>query len=335
MSAEIESRIEALSIKSSDGFAVEVLSLGARLRSVRVPTGSDSREVTVRYPTLLEYGDDAYYVGATVGRFANRIAHAQIVIAGRSHKLTANDQPGGHCLHGGSDGLHRQNWALRKSANGDAIECRYRSQDGAEGFPGNIEIVVIYRIIAAMTLSIDFSATTDRETVLSLANHAYFNLDGAGGTIDDHELLIHADAFTPSDAELIPTGDLCSVSGTPLDFRGQPRALGGDERENLPIDSNFVIRGAPGQLRPAAELYSPSSGLGMKLSTTQAGMQLYTGDYLGGPFNPRQGLCLEAQNFPDAPNQPGFPSAVLVPEKPYQEQTVLEFVCCRPGSTQV
>ena len=125
------------------------------------------------------------------------------------------------------------------------------------------------------------------------------------------------------------------MSGTPLDFRGQPRALGGDERENLPIDSNFVIRGAPGQLRPAAELYSPSSGLGMKLSTTQAGMQLYTGDYLGGPFIPRQGLCLEAQNFPDAPNQSGFPSAVLVPERPYQEQTVLEFVCGRPGSSQV
>lgn len=331
MSAEIES----LSIKGSDGFAVEVLSLGARLGSVRVPMGNESREVTVRYSTLREYSDDAYYVGATVGRFANRIAHAEIVIAGRRHKLTANDQPGGHCLHGGSDGLHRQNWALRKAANGDAIECRYYSPDGAEGFPGNVDIVVTYRIIAASTLSIDFSATTDRETVLSLANHAYFNLGGTGGTIDDHELLIHADAFTPSDAELIPTGDLCSVSGTPLDFRGQPRALGGDERENLPIDSNFVIRGTPGQLRPAAELYSPSSDLRMRLSTTQAGMQMYTGDHLGRPFSPRQGLCLEAQNFPNAPNQSGFPSVALVPEKPYREQTVLEFVCNRPGSTQV
>ncbi len=335
MSAETESKIEALSIRGSDGFAVEVLSLGARLGSVRVPMGSDSREVTVRYPTLCEYGDDAYYVGATVGRFANRIAHAEIVIAGRSHKLTANEQPGGHCLHGGSDGLHRQKWALRKSPNGDAIECRYRSLDGAEGFPGNIDIIVTYRIIAASTLSIDFSATTDRETVLSLANHAYFNLGGAGGTIDDHELLIHADEFTPTDAELIPTGDLCSVSGTPMDFRSRPRAIGGEENANPPFDSNFVIRGTPGQLRPAAELYSPSSGLGMKLSTTQAGMQLYTGDYLGGPFNPRQGVCLEAQNFPNAPNQPGFPSAVLVPEKPYREQTVFEFVSNRPGSTQV
>jgi aldose 1-epimerase len=330
LSAEIESQIESLSIKGSDGFTVEVLSLGARLGSVCVPVGSDCREVTVRYPTLGEYGDDAYYIGATVGRFANRIAHAEISIAGRSHKLTANDKPGGHCLHGGRDGLHRQSWALKKSANGDAIECRYRSPDGAEGFPGNIDIVVTYRIIAASTLSIEFSATTDRETVLSLANHAYFNLGDAGGTIDDHELLIHADEFTPSDAELIPTGDLCSVSGTPMDFRSEPRVLGGDESQNPPFDSNFVIRGTPGQLRPAAELYSPSSGLGMKLSTTQAGMQLYTGDYLGSPFTSRQGLCLEAQNFPNAPNQSGFPSAVLIPEKPYREQTVLEFVCDRP-----
>ncbi len=317
---------ESLSVATPNGMAIEVLPQGATLASMRVPVGGEMLELVLRYLDVKDYRSDKYYIGATVGRYANRIANGRFCLDDSVFDLDANEESTGNCLHGGTDGLNRRDWSLAKSADGAAIVCRCQSADGDQGFPGNVDLVVTYRIASAMSLDIEFYAETDQETILSLANHTYWNLGGAGNTIDDHELLINADEFTPTDAKRIPTGERLNVSGTGSDFRASTR-IGGADQCQVPFDINYVIRGAHGELRPAAELYSPESGLRMRLSTTQAGLQLYTGDYLDEPFNPRQGVCLEAQGFPNAPNEPRFPSTILLPGKPYRERTVLEFEC--------
>ncbi|MEL7187349.1 MAG: aldose epimerase family protein, partial [Pseudomonadota bacterium] len=210
---------------------------------------------------------------------------------------------------------------LAANESGDAVVCTLRSPHGEQGFPGTVDVAVTYRIEGPRSLAIDFYAETDRETILSLANHAYFNL-GDEDTIDDHTLLLHADEYTPADASLIPTGAIDPVDGTAFDLR-EPTSLGGASPRVF--DTNFVVRGGAGLLREAAVLAATSSGLAMRIETTEPGLQLYTGDYLNEPFHPRQGVCLEAQNFPDAPNQPGFPSARLLPGAPYRSTTVLTF----------
>lgn len=315
---------KSLSIATPNGMAIEVRSRGATLASVRLPVGGAMSELVLRYADTAGYRNDKYYIGATVGRYANRIANAKFGIGDAVFDLDANETATGNCLHGGTDGLSRRDWLLEESADGAAIVCRCQSADGDQGFPGKVDVTVTYRITSAMSLQIEFYAETDRETVLSLANHTYWNLGGAGSAIDDHELLIHADEFTPTNETRIPTGELASVSGTENDFRASTRIVGVAQR-NVPFDINYAIRGARGELRAAAELYSPESGLRMRMATTQAGMQLYTGDYLDEPFIPRQGVCLEAQGFPNAPNEPRFPSTTLRLGLPYSERTVFEF----------
>lgn len=310
---------ETLTIGNDDGFEVAIVATGASIASLRVPVDGLTREVILAYPSLSGYAEDPYYVGSTVGRFANRIANATTAVAGDRIILDANEAP--HCLHGGRDGLNRQKWALAGSETENAVVCTLRTPHGAQGFPGTVDIAVTYRIEGPRSLAIDYYAETDRETILNLANHAYFNL-GDEETIDDHTLLLHADEYTPTDESLIPTGAVEPVDGSAFDLR-EPTSLGGEAPRTF--DSNFVVRGGVGLLREAALLASRSSGLAMRVETTQAGIQVYTGDYLGEPFHPRQGLCLEAQNFPDAPNQSGFPSAQLSPGSPYRHTTVLTF----------
>lgn len=310
---------DTLTIGNDDDFEVTIVATGASIASLRVPHGPGKREVILGYPSLSGYTDDPYYIGATVGRFANRIANAATIIADERIDLDANASP--HCLHGGSNGLSKQAWNLASSESGDAIVCTLRSPHGEQGFPGTVDVAVTYRIEGPRSLAIDFYAETDRETILNLANHAYFNL-GDEDTIDDHTLLLHADEYTPTDESLIPTGAIEPVDDTNFDLR-EPTPLGGDAPRQL--DTNFVVRGGTGLLREVALLASRSSGLAMRVETTQAGLQVYTGDYLGEPFHPRQGVCLEAQNFPDAPNHSGFPSAGLMPGEPYRHTTVLTF----------
>lgn len=320
--------IQSLSLEAPSGFGVDILDHGATLRAIRVPTSGGMISVLLSYPVIEDYARDLFYVGATVGRYANRIRDARIQIRGRRCVLDANEKATGHCLHGGTNGFHAQQWAMEKSAGGRVVECRHRSEDGDQGFPGCVDVSVKYRLLTDYSLSIDFTVKAYADTVVSLANHAYFNLDRNHRTIDTHDLKLQADYYTPADETGIPTGEIRSVTGTRFDFRDTaPLSLpkNCDSRSNQ-FDNNFVLRDANGKLFDAAELYSPDSGIRMRLRTTQPGLQLYTGDHLREPFVPRQGLCLEAQNYPNSPNQPEFPSASLAAGETYRQQTVYEFI---------
>jgi len=295
------------------GMRVVVLDIGATLCSLEVPISGGLTDVILSYDNADDYRKDAYFIGTTAGPFANRIRGAHFDLGGESFDLDANEVSTGHCLHGGSDGLHRQIFELQVDTASSRIECRCELADGHNGFPGKRTVTVVYQLLDASSLAIDFRVTTDRDTVVSLANHAYFNL---GGSIDDHLLSIRADEYTPTDGTHCPTGEISSVAGSVFDLRALQRV--GAAR----FDHNFVLPKGEGKLRHAAALRSPVSGLQLDIHTTQPGLQFYTGDYLGTPFEPRQGLCLEAQGFPDAPNQSIFPSARLAAGSTYEQRTI-------------
>ncbi len=275
------------------------------------------------------------FFGATVGRYANRIGRGRFSLDGNSYSLALND--GENSLHGGPGGFHNVVWQSEPFANGVAF--RYLSKDGEEGYPGNLFVTVRFTV-AGGDLKIEYLATTDKPAVLNLTNHSYFNLTGAGrGNILAHQLKLFASRFTPGDAHLIPTGEIRSVAGTPLDFRKQTtvgdRIESKDEQIHLAhgYDHNFVIDEQGSELKQAAEMYEPSSGRVMEVWTTQPGVQFYTGNFLDGSFkgkngiayHKRTGFCLETQHFPDSPNRPEFPSTVLRPGQTFQSQTVYRF----------
>jgi aldose 1-epimerase len=313
-----ETGLVSATLRSPAGFEVTVLDIGAALQSIVVPTSRGPLNCILGYGNPNDYLQDTYYVGVTVGRFANRINRGQIVVDGVTRQLDINEMVTGACLHGGHEGFYRQRFRLND--DGEKIVCHLASPAGAQGFPANLKVDVIYRLLGDFALSIEFVATADAATVVNLANHAYFNLDWQKGRIDSHLLMIAADSYTAADENAIPTGEIRSVQDSGFDLREQTPL------NAKSLDQNFVIRGKIGQLRQAASLYSPESGVGLTVHTTQAGLQVYTGEYLDAPFAPRQGVALEAQNFPDAPNQPGFPSARLLPGETYRQQTVYEFV---------
>ena len=313
-------------IDNDSGFRVAVLDLGAAIHSIELPVpGRRPLNVALNYAHLDDYLDDHYYMGSTVGRYANRIANARYTLDGTTFELDANEGESGNCLHGGANGLHRQFWSVERGADHSRIDFRHLSPAGSQGFPGNLDVAVSYAIVDSYSLAIDYVATSDAQTVLNLANHAYFNLDGGDNSIDGHALQLPATMYTPVSASKIPSGSIAPVTGTQYDFT-RPRHLhDGVSGVGRVLDTNFVLSDSGGELREAATLYSPASGIRLVVHTTQPGLQVYTGDGLGEPFCPRQGICLEAQNFPDAPNEPRFPSAVLRPGDTYRQRTILEF----------
>ena len=321
--------ISTSTLESQAGFLVNILDLGASIHSIQVPTADGLIDVTLSYSCLQDYCSDAFYLGATLGRYANRIGAARFSLGGTTYQLDANESGAGHCLHGGNQGFHRQLWSLVKSGAGDSIECRHTSAAGAQGFPGELKSSVTYKMVGDFALEIGVAVSSNAETVVNIANHAYFNLNIGDDTIDNHVLQINADSYTPVTDTLIPTGDIESVNGTMFDFRDAVCLRDAVSGAGRVIDNNFVLSGMAGHLRQAASLFSPESGIRLLVHTTQPGMQVYTGEHLRTPFTPRQGICLEAQNFPDAPNNPAFPSARLMPGQIYQQRTIYEFV---PGT---
>ena len=321
--ARDDSGVHAVKLDTSAGIRVTLVDRGAAIQSIRVPTDRDPVEVCLGYDRLADYIDDPHFLGMTLGRYANRIRNARFKLDGTHYDLDANDGEFGNCLHGGRDGLHRRAWQF--DADSEGVEFRYRSLHGEGGFPGELEITVIYQIVNDCSLQIDFRARSDRDTVISLANHAYFNLDQRAPTIDQHQLAVFADHYTPVDGRKVPTGEIRSVADTRFDLR-RALPLTDASGDALRFDHNFVLPESAGRLRKVAEINAPSTALRMILHTTQPSLQVYTGDYLGSPFAARQGLCLEAQRFPDAPNQPGFPSARLAAGDCYEVRTVYEFV---------
>ena len=309
--------LKVATLESRAGLRVSVLNLGATICSLEVPTASGPANVVLSYPDIDDYASDPFFLGTTVGPFANRIDGARFELGGEEFHLDANESSTGHCLHGGSEGLHRQFFDIQTDSADSKIECRCDLPDGHGGFPGNRTVTVIYRLVNELALTIDFRATTDRDTTMSIANHAYFNL---GGPIADHELSIVADAYTPTHNSDIPTGEIRSVAETDFDWRSKRKV--GDACFN----HNFVLSTSNNEPQLAARLGSAGSGVELNLHTTQPGLQFYTGDFLERPFEARQGLCLEAQGFPDAPNQPRFPSARLSAGEGYWQRTIYEFI---------
>lgn len=315
-----------------------VTDFGARLVGVRAP-GRDgsSNEVVLGCASVAGYvADTKTFMGATVGRYGNRIAGGHFNLDGGAYSIPANN--GENALHGGPDGFDRRLWTAE--AMPDAVRFRLTSPDGDQGFPGELEAEVVYRV-KGDALHVEYQATTSRATVVNLTNHAYFNLQGAASTsILDHEITVPAEQFVPTDQANIPTGELMDVAGTPFDLRRATRV--GEEigAEDVQLefgggyDHTFVL-GSPGEMKLAARLRDPISGRVLTVWTTEPGVQFYTGNYLqqgdvprgsgGGTYGYRAGLCLETQHFPDSPNQPQFPSTVLQPGNEYRSATILEF----------
>jgi aldose 1-epimerase len=320
---------------------VKVTNYGAYVVSILAP-GRDgaTADVVLGYPDLTGYRGDSASLGAVVGRYANRIARGEFTLGGTRYTLARNNGP--NHLHGGVEGFSKKVWSARvvSGSDGEALELTYVSPDGEEGYPGTLKATVVYSLTTDGSLKLEYSATTDAETVLNLTNHAYFNLAGEGsGDILGHELQIEADTFTPVDETLIPTGEIRPVEGTPLDFR-ESTAIGARIDDPHPqlqagggYDNNYVVRGEPGALRLAARVSEPASGRVLEVLTTQPGLQLYTGNFLDGtivgksgrPYGKRSGFCLETQHYPDSPNRPEFPSVVLAPGERYSETTVFRF----------
>lgn len=319
-----------------------ITNYGGILVSVKVPDkNGKATDVVLGFDNLDGYvanNNDpkgGAFLGATVGRYANRIANGKFTLDGKTYSLPLNN--GSNSLHGGPHGFNNVVWKAKPIQNG--VELTYLSKDGEAGYPGNLSVTVRYTLIKS-DLKIEYSATTDKDTVLNLTNHSYFNLAGQGqGDILKIELTLHASRFTPVDANLIPTGELKPVDGTPFDFR-KPTVVGkridaNDEQLKLAhgYDHNWVIDNKSGSVVEAAEVYEPTSGRVLKVLTDQPGVQFYTGNFLDGSikgkggvaYQRRTALCLETQHFPDSPNHPGFPSTELKPGQRYHTVTVYSF----------
>lgn len=333
--------ISRYTLANSQGMAVDILTYGGIISAIRVPDRDGrSGNVALGFDGLDDYLKVQPYFGAIVGRYANRIAKARFSLDGTEYSLTANNGP--NSLHGGGLGLDKKIWTASTldTQDGVALSLHCLSPDGEEGYPGNLDVTVVYSVTQSNELRMDYTATTDKPTVLNLSNHTYFNLVGEGsGSIEGHLLRLNASHFTPVDETLIPTGEIVPVAGTPLDFT-QPATIGGrirDRHRQLLLgqgyDHNFVIDNHTGGLALAAQVYEPTSGRRMVVHTDQPGVQFYSGNFLDatltGPSGHRyrqgDGFCLETQHFPDSPNQKDFPSTVLHPGEIFRSTTVYGF----------
>ena len=323
--------VEAITLETATGLSVTLLTLGATLHRIRL---ADGAEVLLGREGTAAYLESSGYLGATVGRYANRLAGAGFVLDGQRHSLSANE--GANTLHGGQDGFHRRLWRIVRTGTaageGAFAELALHSPDGDQGFPGALDADLRVSV-ADHGLRFDYAAQTTAPTPVSLTSHGYFNLAGAdAGHLADHWLTVVADRYLPVHPDSLPTGELVPVTGTPFDFRTPREVLERieDDHPQLRIgggyDHCFRLADTDGGPRLAAVLEHRPSGRSLRVSTTEPGLQLYTGNFLDGrPHGPRSGLCLETQALPDSPNQPGFPPTILRPGAVWRSSTVLDF----------
>src|SRR5580704_14998321 len=313
--------VQIFTLTNEHGLEARICTYGGAVVSVKTPDKSGQMaDIVQGFDALAGYLNPAQpYFGALIGRYGNRIGHAKFTLDGKVYSLPAND--GANTLHGGPKGFDKVVWTPRQLPDG-GIELTYLSKDGEEGFPGNLKATVVYHLTDADELKIEYSATTDKDTVVNLTNHSYFNLKGAGeGDNLGHLMMLNADKFTPVDAGLIPTGELRAVAGTPFDFR-KPTAIGSrieqnDEQLKLGkgYDHNWVLNRKGSGLSLAARVQEPTTGRIMEVRTTEPAIQFYTGNFLDGTLKGKGGkvyplraaLCLETQHYPDSPNKPSFP----------------------------
>jgi len=317
--------VQAFSLRSSTGLSATITQYGARIAELLVPVAGGERNVTLGFDQLEPYLTDRVNLGAVAGRYANRIGGGRFSLDGREYRLPQNE--GRNTLHGGPDGFSYRVW--QAEPDGETLRLTLHSPDGDQGFPGALDAVVEYRLDGD-ALVIDYAATTDAPTVLNLTNHAYFNLSGEASVLG-HMLHIPSSRITALDAELIPTGEIRDIAGTPLDFR-TPTAIGAridEPNDQLQLgggyDLNYALADAP-RAAPALAATVSAGGILMTVLTTEPGLQFYSGNFLSGaPFARRSGLCLETQHFTDSLNKPAFPTTVLRPGERFASRTVYRF----------
>jgi aldose 1-epimerase len=321
-------QLQQFELSSEHGMTVSIVDHGAAIRRLYVPTPAGPVNTVLGYQQAGDYLADTNYLGATLGRFAGRIAHGRFELDGTTHQLASGGAPGEHCLHCGPQGFHARRWTVADQDGCRSITLRLVSADGDQGFPGRVDARVNYSLVGGMRLMMTFVATADRPTIVNLSNHAYFNLDGVAGTIGRHHVQIAADHYLPVDSHDIPTGRIDSVEGSDFDLRVEREVGDPGERDRVRggvYDHTFVITRPRAALARAASVFSRLTGIRLDVHTTQPSVHFYTGDNLAGPFNPRAGLCLEAQGLPNSPNVPAFPSTRLDPGQTYRHQTLLEY----------
>ena len=330
--------IEAFTLKNTNGIEVTAISYGGIITSIKTPDRNGAlADVVLGFDSIDGYFSDHPYFGAIIGRYGNRIANGRFSIDKISYRLATNN--GAHHLHGGVRGFDKHLWTP-EIIGSNALRLSRVSPDGEEGYPGTLQVAVVYSLTNYNELIVEYQANTDLPTHVNLTQHTYFNLAGAGnGDVLGHELMIAADSYTPVDATLIPTGEIAAVDGTPFDFR-KATAIGARVNAAHPqikhgggYDHNFVLNRKGDALQLAARVVEPKSGRVLEVATSEPGMQLYTGNFLDGKIKGKGGLgyqrhggfCLETQHYPDSPNQPDFPTTVVRPGDTYSSRTVFKF----------
>jgi aldose 1-epimerase len=326
-------------LRNAQGAEARICNYGGLVLSLKVPDRNGKMgDVVLGYDNLDNYIKETPYFGALIGRYGNRIAKGQFTLDGRQYTLATNNYP--NSLHGGVKGFDKVVWqpSLLTSPQGPGLKLTYLSHDGEEGYPANLSVTAVYTLTEDNALKLEFTATTDRNTVLNLTHHSYFNLAGHGDILQ-HVVTMAADKFTPVDSTLIPTGELKPVDGTPFDFR-KPTAIGlriGQDDEQLKFgkgyDHNWVINKRVGEMTLMARVAEPTTGRIMEVSSTEPGLQFYSGNFLDGTlkgkggwvYQFRNGVCMEPQHYPDSPNQPSFPSVVLHPGDTYHNTIIYKF----------
>ena len=331
------SRADLYVLRNGNGIEAKITNFGATVVSLLAPDRHGQfADVVLGFDDLEGYAHARKYFGATIGRFANRIAGGRFILGSNNYTLATNNGP--NHLHGGIQGFDRGLWIATDTRRRDGVTLQYRSPDGEEGYPGNLAVEVGFALTPDDALWIDYRASTDRPTPVNLTNHSFFNL-GPDADILGHELKLFAERFTPIDDSLIPIGELRAVAGTAFDFRTPARVGARIDADDVQLrraggyDHNFVLAGKNGRLAVAAEVYERKSGRAMRVLTTEPGLQFYSGNFLDGSitgknraaYTRRYGLCLEAQHYPDSPNQPHFPSTILMPGVKYRQTTVYQF----------
>ena len=334
--------VDLYTLTNKNGMEARITNFGGIVVSLKVPDRKGTLDdVVLGYDSIDGYLTNKAFLGAIIGRYGNRIAKGQFQLDGATYNVPKND--GENSLHGGIKGFNKRLWTAKdvSGGKGQALELTYLSKDGEEGYPGSLSVKVVYTLTDQNELEVDYSATTDKTTVVNLTNHSYFNLKGQGnGDILEHQLTIHADRFTPVSQSLIPTGELRPVKGTPFDFT-KATAIGAridaDDQQikfGRGYDHNWVLNdGGKGKMFVAAEAYEPTTGRVLQVLTTEPGVQFYTGNFLDGSitgkggkvYNKRYAFCLETQHYPDSPNHPDFPTTTLKPGQKYQTTTIFKF----------
>jgi aldose 1-epimerase len=331
--------ITLYTLHNRNGVSVSICNYGGLVTSLKVPDKNGKfGDVVLGYNSLAGYLTSTPYFGALIGRYGNRIAKGKFTLDGQEYTLATNNGP--NALHGGLKGFDKVIWQAHavESESGPSLELTYFSKDGEEGYPGNLAVKAVYTLTDDNALKLEYTATTDKDTVVNLTHHSYFNLAGKG-TVLGHVVMINADKFTPVDSTLIPTGELKPVEGTPFDFR-TPTAIGariGQNDEQLKFgngyDHNWVINDDTGAVRLMARVYEPTTGRVLEVLSSEPGLQFYTGNFLDGTLKGKHGwvyqfrdaFCMEPQHFPDSPNHPEFPSVVLKPGAVYHNTIIYRF----------